>query len=80
MGTTCCEWIAAHIQRSFVDHIDKAGAHSMTERQGPGKGGQETTTIRPKDSAESNEGQLSLRMLPGPPKNKGERLKNNLGG
>lgn len=69
---------STHIQRSFVDHIDKAGAHNVTERQGPGKGGQETAAIRPKDSAESNEGRLSLRILPRPPENKGET--NSLGG
>lgn len=71
---------STHIQRSFVDHIDKTGAQNVTERHGPGTGGQETTAVRPKDSAESNEGQLSLRMLPRPPENKGERLTNNLGG
>lgn len=73
MGTTCCEWIAAHIHKSFVDQGDKAGAHSMTGRLGLGNGGQETTALRPKDSAESNEGQLSLRRLPKLPERGGER-------
>lgn len=49
LGTTCCEWIAAHIHKSFVDQGDKAGAHSMTGRLGLGNGGQETTALRPKD-------------------------------
>lgn len=47
-----------------MDQGDKAGAHSMTGRPGQGNGGQETAALRPKDSAESNEGQLSPRILP----------------
>lgn len=47
-----------------MDQGDKAGAYSMTGRAELGNGGQETAALRPKDSAESNEGQLSLRILP----------------
>ncbi len=69
---------------SFVDQGDKAGAHSMTGRPGLGNGGQETAALRPKDSAESNEGQLSPRILPELPERGGkgeeERWNNNLGG
>jgi len=64
IGITCCEWIAAHIHRRFVDQGDKAGACSMTGRAGLGNGGQETAALRPKNSAESNEGQLTPRKLP----------------
>lgn len=82
LGTTCCEWIAAHIHRSFVDQGDKAGAHSMTGRPGLGNGGQETAALRPRDSAESNEGQLSPRIQPKPPwgGGGGGLWNNNLGG
>lgn len=47
-----------------MDQKDKAGAYSMTGGAGLGNGGQETAALRPKDSAESNEGQLSVRTLP----------------
>lgn len=47
----------------------------MTGRLGLGNGGQETTALRPKDSAESNEGQLSLRILPKLPERRGEERK-----
>lgn len=67
-----------------MDQGDKAGAHSMTGREGPGNGGQDTAALRPKDSAESNEGQLSPRILPKLPERAGkeeeERWNNNLGG
>lgn len=67
-----------------MDQGDKAGAHSMTGRPGQGNGGQETAALRPKDSAESNEGQLSPRILPKLPERgwgRGvERWNNNLGG
>lgn len=46
-----------------MDQKDKAGAYSMTGGAGQGNGGQETAALRPKDSAESNEGQLSPRIL-----------------
>lgn len=72
IGTTCCEWIAAHIHRSFVDQGDKAGAHSTTGRAGLGNGGQETAALRPKYSAESNEGQLSPRIPQKLPERRGE--------
>lgn len=64
LGRVCCEWIAPHIHRSFVDRGDKAGSHCMTGRPGLGNGGQDTAALRPRDSAESNEGHLSLRILP----------------
>lgn len=80
LGTTCCEWIAAHIHWSFVDQGDKAGAHSMTGRLGLGNGGQETAALSSKDSAESNEGQLSSWILSKLPERGRGRWTNNLGG
>lgn len=56
----------------------------MTGRVGLGNGGQDSATLRPKDSAESNEGQLLPRILPKLPERAGngedERWNNNLGG
>lgn len=82
IGTTCCEWIAAHIHGSFVDQADKDGAHSMT-RSETREWRTETAALRPKDSAESNEGQLKLRILPKLTerrrKQEKERRNNNLG-
>lgn len=80
LGTTCCEWIAAHIHWSFVDQGDKAGAHSVTGRLGLGNGGQETAALSSKDSAESNEGQLSSRILSKLPGRGRGRRSNNLTG
>lgn len=47
---------------SFVDQEDKVGACCMTGRAGYENEGQETAALRPKDSAESNERQLSPRI------------------
>lgn len=66
-----------------MDQVDKAGAHSMTGSETVERR-TETAALRPKDSAESNEGQLKLRILLKLTERRGkqekERWNNNLGG